>query len=162
AAWTASAPSRAPCTSSGSRSGSRRWGRRSGLRGWRTWPPPAARPSSPAWQRTSSGSATSPPRRAWWTAGCPWRTAPAWVWRWAPVPEGRGLGIEVDEAAIEALRGTPEPPSRQISTVVYPSGIRWHFASEQQRHEAFYFGHLPGFVPGIRLEVREDDGSAAF
>ena len=40
--------------------------------------------------------------------------------------------------------------------------MRWHFAGEQQRHEAFYFGDLPGFVPGIRLEIREDDGTADF
>jgi len=32
----------------------------------------------------------------------------------------------------------------------------------EREHEAFSFGHLPGFVPGIRLEVREDDGSRAF
>ena len=82
---------------------------------------------------------------------------------WLPVPEGPGLGIDLDPAAIEALRSAPPtPPSRRISTVVYPSGVRWHFADEMQRHEAFYFGHLPGFVPGVRLEVREDDGSRDF
>ncbi len=39
---------------------------------------------------------------------------------------------------------------------------RWHFASETQRHEAYYFGDLPGFAPSVRLEMIEDDGSAHF
>ena len=75
---------------------------------------------------------------------------------------GPGLGIEPDEALLEEL-GKPEPPAvRRISTVVYPSGVRWSFSDEQERHEAFYFGKLPGFVRGIRLEVEEDDGSQDF
>ena len=80
-----------------------------------------------------------------------------------PVPSGAGLGIEPDEALLEELSGSPPPPPvRRISTVVYPSGVRWHFSDEQQRHEAFYFGQLPGFGSGIRLEVEEDDGSNNF
>lgn len=82
---------------------------------------------------------------------------------WLPVPQGPGLGIEPDEALLQELASAPDRPAvRRISTVVYASGVRWHFADEMQRHEAFYFGHLPGFEPGIRLEVREDDGSADF
>ncbi|HVC35440.1 MAG TPA: enolase C-terminal domain-like protein [Chloroflexota bacterium] len=89
--------------------------------------------------------------------------APRVVDGWLPVPSGPGLGIAPDPNAIEALRSAPPAPTvRRISTVVYPSGVRWHFADEQQRHEAFYFGHLPGFVPGVRLEVRDDDGSQDF
>lgn len=88
--------------------------------------------------------------------------APGPVDGWLPVPDGPGLGLDVDEGTVVALRGTPAPPPRTLSTVVYPGGVRWTFADEQQRHEAFYFGHLPGFVPGIRLEVQVDDGSAAF
>jgi hypothetical protein len=79
-----------------------------------------------------------------------------------PVPSGSGLGIEPDEALLEELCAPPPQPVRRISTVVYPSGVRWHFADEQDRHEAFYFGKLPGFVRGIRLEVEEDDGSGDF
>ncbi|HEX5415663.1 MAG TPA: mandelate racemase/muconate lactonizing enzyme family protein [Chloroflexota bacterium] len=89
--------------------------------------------------------------------------APRPVDGWLPVPDGPGLGIDVDAGAIERLRAaSPTPTVRRVSTVVYPSGVRWSFANEQQRHEAFYFGHLPGFVPGVRLEVREDDRSADF
>jgi D-galactarolactone cycloisomerase len=90
-------------------------------------------------------------------------SAPNVVDGWMPAPNGPGLGVSPDPTAIETLRSAPPSLTvRRISTVVYPSGVRWHFADEQQRHEAFYFGHLPGFVPGIRLEVREDDGSADF
>jgi L-alanine-DL-glutamate epimerase-like enolase superfamily enzyme len=79
------------------------------------------------------------------------------------VPEGPGLGIAPDPAALERIRATPPPAAaRRISTVVYPSGTRWHFSDEMQRHETYYFGHLPGFVPGVRLEIRADDGTADF
>ena len=89
--------------------------------------------------------------------------APKIVDGWLPVPTGPGLGINPDPAAIEVLRSAPPTPKiRRISTVVYTSGVRWSFADEQQRHEAFYFGHLPGFAAGVRLEVRDDDGSAEF
>lgn len=89
--------------------------------------------------------------------------APAVVDGWVDVPDGPGLGIAPDPAALAAVRADgPVARGRTISTVVYPSGVRWSFADEQQRHEAFYFGHLPGFVPGVRLEVEQDDGSAAF
>jgi len=89
--------------------------------------------------------------------------APKVVDGWLRVPEGPGLGLDLDSSAVEALRAAPPtPPVRRLSTVVYPSGTHWHFANEMQRHEAFYFGHLPGFVPGVRLEVREDDGTQDF
>ncbi|MEM7030307.1 MAG: mandelate racemase/muconate lactonizing enzyme family protein [Chloroflexota bacterium] len=79
------------------------------------------------------------------------------------VPDAPGLGAEVDEAAIESLRAdTPFEVPRHISTVIYPDGYRWHFATEQQRHEAYHFGDLLGFVPGIQLTVRDDDGSKDF
>ena len=78
-------------------------------------------------------------------------------------PTGPGLGVEVDEAAVEAQRVEPsEPALRRISTVVYSDGLRWNFADEHQRHEAFYLGDLPGFVRGIRLEIQVDDGGREF
>lgn len=80
------------------------------------------------------------------------------------VPNEPGLGIAVDENAIATLRidDEPRPPLRRISTAIYPEGYCWHFATEQQRHEAYHFGDFPGFVPGIRLEIQEDDGSQDF
>ena len=35
-------------------------------------------------------------------------------------------------------------------------------ARDRQRHETYYFGDAPGFVPGVRLETIQDDGSAGF
>lgn len=89
--------------------------------------------------------------------------APAVDAGWATVPEGPGLGVAVSEEKIEQFRNAaPLAQPRRISTAVYPDGQRWHFATEEQRHETYYFGNLPGFVPGIRLDVREDDGSSEF
>ena len=89
--------------------------------------------------------------------------SPSPVAGFAAVPEGPGLGVEVDEAMVAEL-GQAEPLEigREITTVVHPDGVKWHFASEQQRHETFYFGSAPGFVRGVRLETRADDGSADF
>ena len=79
------------------------------------------------------------------------------------VPEGPGLGVEPDEGQLDKLVSQPPREAvRKISTVVYPSGDRWNFSNEQQRHEAFYFGEVPGFETGIKLEVLEDDGSEEF
>ena len=82
---------------------------------------------------------------------------------WLQVPEGSGLGVAIDEDAVVALRDASlEVETLRISTAVYPDGRQWHFADDLQRQEAFYFGNLPGFVRGIRLDVREDDGSEDF
>ena len=81
----------------------------------------------------------------------------------ASVSEEPGLGVRVDDDAVELLKcAEPIEVRREITSVVYPNGVRWHFSSEQQRHEAFYLGNVPGFVRGVRLEVRSDDSSADF
>ena len=88
---------------------------------------------------------------------------PAPLAGFAAVPEGPGLGLEVDEGAVQALRQAASLElDRRITSVVHPDGVCWHFASEEQRHETYYFGNAPGFVRGARLEVRPDDGSADF
>ena len=91
-----------------------------------------------------------------------------------PVPDGPGLGIEVDEKAIEKYRVDPEAPSPQqvyrarkrILTVAWPGAggdqREWQFTDEAVYQFAFYKGNLPGFHEGVHLEVEEDDGSAAF
>ncbi len=82
---------------------------------------------------------------------------------YADVPTTPGLGVDVDVEAVAELAAQPAVPAvRRVSTVIYPDGGRWSFSGEQQRHEAFYFGRCPGFTPGIRLRVWEDDGSAEF
>ena len=82
---------------------------------------------------------------------------------WLEVPEGPGLGVEVDEAVVAEWHDlAPVEPKRIISIVVYADGSRWHFSSDTQCQESFYFGSTPGFVPGVRMETREEDGSADF
>jgi L-alanine-DL-glutamate epimerase-like enolase superfamily enzyme len=79
------------------------------------------------------------------------------------VPQGPGLGVEVDSSAVEALSREPLPIlKRHLTSVVYPDGSRWHFCTEQQRHETYYLGEATGFESGIRLETRYDDDSADF
>lgn len=92
------------------------------------------------------------------------------------VPEEPGLGIQVDEAAIEKYRVDPASPSpkerylakRHVFRVRWPAapgrsrGMSWCYASRDRHAEAFYSGTVPGFVRGVTLEVLEDDGSAAF
>jgi L-alanine-DL-glutamate epimerase-like enolase superfamily enzyme len=82
---------------------------------------------------------------------------------WVEVPTGPGLGVAVDEQAVARLRAAkPAAAPRRITTVVYANGQRWHFGGETVRHEAYYFGKLPGFSPGVRLETWEDDDSREF
>lgn len=79
------------------------------------------------------------------------------------VPDGPGLGVQIDEQAVEELRAeaAPEQP-RRITTVVTPDGTRRHFSSDGQRHEAYYLNEVPGFIEGVYLDTRADDGSDGF
>ena len=90
------------------------------------------------------------------------------------VPEGPGLGVEVDEQAIEEYRvpdselrpfredGKPynHPEPRIINTVVYPDGGCIHMATANQGY--YYFmehRNGPAQAEGARLELWPDDGS---
>ena len=89
------------------------------------------------------------------------------------VPNGPGLGVEVDEEAITRFRvpeeklaefrdkGQPydHPKPRIINTVVYPDGSCVHMASTSQGYGYFGNGHGPAYVEGVRLEPWSDDGS---
>ena len=91
-----------------------------------------------------------------------------------PVPDEPGLGIQVDEKAVEKYRVDPKSPSpkdiyrskKRILTVACPGNedeIRERsFTAEEVYQFAFYKGNLPGFQTGVHLSVEEDDGSAAF
>jgi len=86
------------------------------------------------------------------------------------VPEAPGLGVEVDEAALERYRVTPGTPTpkeewarqRHVLRVRWPDGRAWAFPNEATYQRAFYDGNLPLFERGVTLEVLDDDGSAAF
>ncbi|MBI4553066.1 MAG: enolase [Candidatus Latescibacteria bacterium] len=89
------------------------------------------------------------------------------------VPEEPGLGVEVDEDAVERYR-IPDgqvqelakkgqlydhPKRRIICTVVYPDGSRVYLAPMHQGYGYFSAGHGPAHVQGVRLEAWHDDGS---
>ena len=79
------------------------------------------------------------------------------------MPEGPGLGVDIDGETIEAFPRAHAPGrTRRISTVSYPNGRLWTFAAGQQRQEAFYFDHLEGFTHGVRLDIHEDDHTQEF
>ena len=89
------------------------------------------------------------------------------------VPEGPGLGVEVDEEAVERFRvpdseiepfakeGRPyeRPGPRLLSTVVWPDGSCLHMASPAQGYSYFGSGNGPAQMEGTRLEITADDGS---
>lgn len=90
------------------------------------------------------------------------------------VPDGPGLGVEVDEDAIERFRvpdeqikpfadeGKPYELSkpRLLNTIVYPGGSCVHMANTAQGYGYFSDGHGPAYVEGVRLQITPDDGSS--
>ncbi len=95
---------------------------------------------------------------------------------YAQVPEGPGLGVTLDEAAVERLRLPDQralpvrprrlyliswPESRGAGAHV-PAGRAMVAGFEQDLFREFEHGNLPRFAPGITLEQRDDDGSAEF
>ncbi len=91
-----------------------------------------------------------------------------------PVPDGPGLGVEVDEKAVEKYSVPDDEPiprnvyrsRKRILRVVWPGAggrkrVR-EFTDEGYYQTAFYDGSIPGFEPNVTLEVIEDDRSAAF
>ena len=87
------------------------------------------------------------------------------------VPDGPGLGVEVDEKAIAKYRVPPRtlkklngaiydrPKPRIINTVVYQDGSCVHMAASNQGYGYFGSGHGPAQAEGTRLETWADDGS---
>jgi L-alanine-DL-glutamate epimerase-like enolase superfamily enzyme len=70
------------------------------------------------------------------------------------VPGGPGLGIEVDEDAVEALRvdeARIDCPW-DLVCVVWRSGKRAYYRDKMAAMADFLAGNQPGFEPGVRLE----------
>jgi L-alanine-DL-glutamate epimerase-like enolase superfamily enzyme len=81
---------------------------------------------------------------------------------YAHVPEGPGLGVQVDEAALERLRMEPPyklPKLRQLLSVIWPGGRVRHYADIGQVREDALNGNIPAQERGARMEVQPDDGS---
>ncbi|MDE2127625.1 MAG: mandelate racemase/muconate lactonizing enzyme family protein [Armatimonadetes bacterium] len=78
------------------------------------------------------------------------------------VPEAPGLGVEVDEGAIERYRMNPpheHPKPRLLLTVRWEGGRTVHFSSLRQCWNDCWAGNHPVQEPGVKMEVRSDDGS---
>ena len=90
------------------------------------------------------------------------------------VSDRPGLGVEVDDAALERYRvdeAEPTPKARylgrkRILRIFWPGAGKkervWEFTHESRYQAAFYQGSIPGFERGVSLEVIENDRSAAF
>ncbi len=82
------------------------------------------------------------------------------------VPDGPGLGVEVNEAALskykmEAPYKLPDP--RHILSVIWPGGRVVHFATMRDHvWPHFMAGNDPAQEPGVRLEIWDEDGSSAW
>ena len=91
-----------------------------------------------------------------------------------PVPDGPGLGIEVDEKAIEKYTVDPDEPTptqryrarKRILRISWPGVGKKRrvveFTDEAVYQREFYKGNIPGFERGVTLEVIENDRSTAF
>ena len=90
------------------------------------------------------------------------------------VPDAPGLGVDVDQSALERYRVDDDAPTptalyrerKRILRISWPGtgGRRrtWEFTAESKYQGVYYQGSIPGFVRGVGLEVIEDDGSSAF
>ena len=80
------------------------------------------------------------------------------------VPEGPGLGVELDGDALEKFRldSMPEktyPTSNLLLAVRWGSGATIYYAHANQYRDDFQAGRLPIFSKGVRIERVMDDGS---
>ncbi len=85
------------------------------------------------------------------------------------VPEGPGLGVQLDEDAVKRFSQTPaedrplaEDRPRHFSVVSFPGGQNHYYRDLQQAERLMKQGVDESYAAGVRLDERPDDGSAAF
>jgi len=79
----------------------------------------------------------------------------------SPVPEGPGLGIEVDEAAVERCsQQKPMERPRHVGVLEMPDGTKWFGPSYVS--PTTVTGTEEGMIRGFRSHIWEDDESAEF
>jgi len=81
------------------------------------------------------------------------------------VPEGPGLGVEIDQAALEQYRvdySFREPPRHLYRYVRANGEITYYCLDKRSLRAAYVADAQPISEPGSTLEVVADDGSAAF
>ena len=80
----------------------------------------------------------------------------------AAIPDAPGLGVEIDEDAVERYR-VEEPPQLSsdghLMVLRWPSGATSYYAREEMYKADFIAGRLPPFVTGIHVEEVPNDGS---
>lgn len=83
---------------------------------------------------------------------------------YAAVPDGPGLGVEIDWNAVEKYRikpiPKPYPSPNLLMKLQWPSGAADYYAHGLQYWDDFIEGRKPVFAPGVRLDIVPDDGSA--
>ena len=79
------------------------------------------------------------------------------------VPEGPGLGVELDEDAVARYSAlAPHQWPRHLSVVTLPGGIVHYYRDLQQAERLMKLGVDEAHAPGVRLDEWEDDGSRDF
>jgi hypothetical protein len=81
----------------------------------------------------------------------------------ALIPDAPGLGVEINEDAMERLRlsGPYEgfnPP--RLIEVSWPTGERYYYSSGRQLWRDAQAGNMPVFIEGVKTRVAPNDGSA--
>ncbi|MBK9169426.1 MAG: dgoA protein [Bryobacterales bacterium] len=82
----------------------------------------------------------------------------------AAVPEGPGLGVALDDDAVERfrispLKERPYPAPGLLIAIRWPSGATSYYTHTRQYWDDFLLGRLPVFPPGVFLETVPDNGS---
>ncbi len=80
------------------------------------------------------------------------------------IPETPGLGIELDEQAVERyrvepLRAEPYPTPNLLIAIRWPTGATSYYTHTRQYWQDFQNGRLPVFPSGVYLETIPDNGS---
>lgn len=81
---------------------------------------------------------------------------------YAEVPNRPGLGVDVDEEALQRYRMLPPfefPKPRLLLSVDWPEGRTVHYCSLRQCWDDCLQGNQPPQERGVRMRVRPDDGS---
>jgi L-alanine-DL-glutamate epimerase-like enolase superfamily enzyme len=82
------------------------------------------------------------------------------------VPSGPGLGIELDNEAIERFRTAPRPKPfpypEQLLAIRWPTGTTTYYNHAAQYWGDWLGGRLPFFPRGVFLEAIPNDGSRAW
>jgi L-alanine-DL-glutamate epimerase-like enolase superfamily enzyme len=80
------------------------------------------------------------------------------------VPEAPGLGVDVDEDALQdlATSSSTRENQRAIYVVMWSNGQRTYYGQARQYVEDFRCGSQPAFAPGVQMDMLPNDGSAGW